>query len=131
MNPEDYLKRTRAPKPGPFLRQKVLQEAENAWRESRGRSPVARVVFSPLTTAACVLVSFLAALLISEVDQRVTASMVPKPGQTQIARERDRPDADRPLWIWDDEAFDGLAWNGFGMSSNRNRSENAEGKRGT
>lgn len=76
MNPEEYLERTRAPQPGPFLRQNVLEAAERAWREPPNRRRIREILVHPLAAAAAVVLALGMGLVSSEIDRHATASLV-------------------------------------------------------
>jgi hypothetical protein len=76
MNPEDYLDRTHLPRPAPFLRDRVLRQAEKAWAREDETGRALRWFFHPVTAAASVALALLLALVASDLDQRVTAALV-------------------------------------------------------
>lgn len=131
MNPEEYLEHSRARKPGPFLRQNVLEEAERAWREEPRRRSIRQVVFHPMTAAASVAFAFGLAVVSSEIDSRATASLVGDSHQGNPVEDRGyfagNPERyESQDWLWDDELADAFAWNGIGMGYRRESPEEPE-----
>lgn len=116
MKPEEYLNRTRAPEPGPFLRTNVLKEAERAWRESPRRR-FRELAFHPLAAAASVLLALGLAWVAGEIDSRMTASLAGGAPREDAVEERQyfAGEGDAPRirdWLLDDEVAAAYAWNG-------------------
>ncbi len=123
MQPEDYLRNTAAPNPAPFLRRTVLAEAERVWSSSEGRRPRRQCLHHPFAAAAAAAMALMLAMIVSEIDQRATSSLVrgshsgpPVAEREILAREHENPDRDTIRYRdWKDE----LVWNGAGFAGDR------------
>lgn len=130
MKPEEYLNRTRAPEPAPFLRRNVLNEAERAWRESPRRR-IRELTFHPLAAAASVLLALGIAWVAGEIDSRMTASLAGGAPREHAVEERRHfaREGDAPRlrdWLLDDEVAAAYAWNGARTRFDRPHSDEPE-----